>query len=157
ANALAAKGERDEAVRCYREVLAARPDFTDAAANLAALLLSERAGTEADELIARLLARDPRSRAALMLLARRRIVLERWAEAEAALREALEAGAADDADAHQLRGLCLFRLGDVAGAAQAYRRSLAIAPDLAAALNGLGVALQALGDLGAASEALRAA
>jgi protein O-GlcNAc transferase len=157
ANALAAAGERDEAARCYREVLAARPDFADAAVNLAALLLSDRAGAEADELIAGLLARDPRSRAALMLLARRRIVEERWEEAEAALRRALEAGAADDAEAHQLRGLCLFRLGDAAGAVEAYRRSLAIAPDLAAALNGLGVALQALGDLGAASEALRAA
>lgn len=157
ANALLAKGERDEAARCYREVLAARPDFVDATANLAALLLSDRVGTEADELIAELLARDPRSRTALMLLARRRIVEERWAEAEAALRRALEADAADDADVHQLRGLCLFRLGDAAGAVEAYRRSLAIAPDLAAALNGLGVALQALGDLGAASEALRAA
>jgi len=157
ANALLAKGERDEAARCYREVLAARPGFVDAAANLAALLLSDRAGTEADELIAGLLARDPRSRTALMLLARRRIVEERWAEAEAALCRALEAGAVDDADAHQVRGLCLFRLGDAAGAVEAYRRSLAIAPDLAATLNGLGVALQALGDLGAASEALQAA
>src|SRR5262249_4028677 len=130
--------ERDEAARCYREVLAARPDFVDAAVNLAAMLLSDRVGTEADELIATLLARDPRSRAALVLFARRRIVQERWAEAEAALRRALDAGAADDAEAHQLRGLCLFRLGDVAGAVEAYRRSLAIAPDLAAALNGLG-------------------
>src|SRR5262245_9190390 len=157
ANALAAKGERDEAARCYREVVAARPDFADSFANLAPVLLSDRAGTEADELIARLLARDPRSHAALMLLARRRIVEERWAEAEAALRHSLEAGAADDADAQALRGLCRFRLGDAAGAVEAYRRSLAIAPDLAAALNGLGVALQALGDLGAGSEALRAA
>jgi protein O-GlcNAc transferase len=157
ANALAAAGERDEAARCYRDVLAARPDFADATANLAALLLSDRAGAEADELIAGLLARDPRSRAALMLLARRRIVQERWVEAEAALRRALEAGAADDAEAHQLRGLCLFRLGDAAGAVEAYRRALAIAPDHFAAVNGLGVSLQALGDLGAASEALRAA
>jgi protein O-GlcNAc transferase len=47
--------------------------------------------------------------------------------------------------------------GQAAGAVEAYRRSLAIAPDLVAAVNGLGVALQALGDLGAASEALRAA
>jgi protein O-GlcNAc transferase len=157
ANALAAAGERDEAAHCYREVLAARPDFADATANLAALLLSDRAGAEADGLIAGLLARDPRSRAALMLLARRRIVRERWAEAEDALRRALAAGAADDAEAHQLRGLCLFRLGDAAGAVEAYRRALAIAPDHFAAVNGLGVSLQALGDLGAASEALRAA
>jgi predicted O-linked N-acetylglucosamine transferase (SPINDLY family) len=157
ANALVATGERDEAARCYREVLAARPDFADAAVNLAALVLSDRASPEADELIAGLLVRDPQSRAALMLLGRRRIVEERWAEAEAALRRALAAGASDDAEAHQLHGLCLFRLGDAAGAVAAYQRSLAIAPDLAAALNGLGVALQALGDLGAASEALRAA
>jgi Flp pilus assembly protein TadD len=46
--------------------------------------------------------------------------------------------------------------GQAAGAVEAYRRSLAIAPDLVAAVNGLGVALQALGDLRAASEALRA-
>src|SRR5262245_60952734 len=115
ANALVALGERDEAARCYREVLAARPDFADATVNLAALLLSDRASAEADEVIAGLLARDPQSRAALMLLGRRRIVEERWAEAEAALRHALEAGAAEDADAQALRGLCLFRLGDAAG------------------------------------------
>ena len=126
ANALAAAGERDEAAHCYREVLAARPDFADATANLAALLLSDRAGAEADGLIAGLLARDPRSRAALMLLARRRMFgsagRKRKTRCAARSRQARPMTPRRTSCA----GSACFAWATPRGAVEAYRRALAI-------------------------------
>lgn len=156
ANALGAKGERLEAIGAYRKVLALRPDFTDAIQNLAGLLLTDTASDEADRLIDRLLGDARPSAATLLLLGRRRIVQEKWAEAAEALRGAIARGGGD-AEPHRLLGVALYNMKEHESAIAAFRQALAREAGMVQALNGLALALQARGHVEPAIEALREA
>jgi len=153
--ALRKTGRLDAAVAAFARAFAGSGDPADAIDQGAALLTLGRT-PEAVAAFRAAHSAAPDSVAAMLALAQGLRRLGEPAEARALL----EKGARIDASDPQVQfalGLVCDDLRDGAGAIAAYRRCVALRPDLPEALVNLGIALQRAGDLDGAKEAYRSA
>jgi predicted O-linked N-acetylglucosamine transferase (SPINDLY family) len=148
-------GGTDEAQAEFGAAVALAPDFVDARAALAGLLIDVHDAARAAAVAREGLARDPRP-ALWRALGRAELARGDGGAAFAAFSEAL-AREPLDAETHYNQGVALQMQRDAAAAADAYRRAVALAPDLHAAHFNLGVVFQQRGDAAGAIEAFRQA
>jgi tetratricopeptide (TPR) repeat protein len=154
ANALLAEGELDEAIGCYAQAIALRPEMPEAHNNMGVAL--RRAG-KIDEAIAafgraldiHLDYADAHNNLGNALCAR-----EDWNAACACFSQAIRLRP-DFADAHGNLGNALLGRGLIEPAIACYRRALAIKPDAHGVHNNLSNALCAKGDMAGAMAACR--
>jgi len=143
------QGAIDAAVSGLRAALAAAPEFDDARAALANLLIDGGDPGGARRLVGEGLARSAQSAALWRALGQAELKLGDAASATAAFAEAI-AREPDNAEAHYNHGVALQMQRDLAGAARAYQRALAFRPELDAAEFNLGVVFDQQGHAGAA-------
>ncbi|HTS70577.1 MAG TPA: tetratricopeptide repeat protein [Terriglobia bacterium] len=151
---LAREAKLDEAVAELKQVLAVRPDWTEANYNLGRVLL-EKNDLEAAEYEFSTAASQGSAEAQVRLGA----VLgeeDRLAEALQAQRKAVEL-LPDDAEAHFLLGGGLQESGDLAGTAREFREAAKLQPGRMDAQLNLGIALRQMGDLPGALDGLQSA
>jgi tetratricopeptide (TPR) repeat protein len=122
-----------------RRAIAVDPENTDAQYELTSILRAFRRWTEALALLEEHQRLAPGNFRVLADIGRCFAGLQRYAEAESALRRALDG--LDDADTRYDLGLVLSRRGRLADAIAEYRRALDRHPNHSGALNNLGVAL----------------
>jgi tetratricopeptide (TPR) repeat protein len=120
-------GRADEARAAYREALRVAPGYDAAALEAAALEIETGHAGAAEELLVGLVARRPGWADAHALLGRARLLGDRAAEAEAALREALRLHPGFAA-AHADLGWALLRQGRAADADAAFGEALELDP-----------------------------
>lgn len=149
-------GRRDEAIACYRQALAVKPDLAGAHYNLANLLFARGDLGEAEAGYRRALALQPGLAGAhnnLGLLLDRRHKLD---EAVACYRQALALDA-DYVEALNNLGAALCRRGALDEGEASIRRALVLKPDFAGAHDNLGTALWEQGRLAEAEASIRRA
>lgn len=122
-----------------RRAIDVDPENMDALYELTSILRAFRRWTEALELLERHQRLAPGNFRVVADIGRCFAGLQRYAEAESALRRALDGQ--DDADTRYDLGLVLNRRGRIGDAIAEYRRALDRQPNHAGALNNLGVAL----------------
>ncbi len=134
----------NEAVACYRQVLALKPDLAGAHSNLGTALCELGMLEEAESSYRKALAFQPGQAEAHNNLGTLLFEREKPDEAVSCYRNAL-ALKPDYAEAHNNLGAALFRLGDLKDAEACTRRALTLMPDYAQALGNLGAVLGAQG------------
>ena len=137
-------GRVNEAVACYRQVLALKPDLAGAHSNLGTALCELGMLEEAESSYRKALVFQPEQAEAHNNLGTLLFEREKPDEAVSCYRKAL-ALKPDYAEAHNNLGAALFRLGALKDAEKCTRQALAVAPDYAQALSNLGAILGAQG------------
>jgi len=155
-NALARRGQLEQAVASYLRALELNPDFADAHNNLGNALLDLRQCAAAAASYRRTLEINPNLADAHNQLGDALRLLGQYAEAAASYRRALEIQA-DFAEAHNNLGNVLLDLGQHNDARASYLRALALKPEFAEAHNNLGSLLRGLGQLDEAMASYRRA
>ncbi len=143
------RGAIDAARGGFRAAVAAAPEFDDARAALANLLVDGGDADGASALVREGLALSTRSAALWRALGRAGLAQRDAAGAAAAFAEAI-AREPDHAEAHYNQGVALQMQHDLPGAARAYQRALALQPDLVDAEFNLGVVFDQQGNVDAA-------
>lgn len=146
----------EEAVRCYREAIALKPDYVTAYNNLGAVLQESGRAAEAESVYRQALALRPGVAELHCNLANALQDLGRWEEAEQACCRAVALNPGLAA-AHNSLANALRELERLEEAEQACLRALAIQPAYAKAYNTLGTILHGLGRLAEAEQACRRA
>jgi predicted O-linked N-acetylglucosamine transferase (SPINDLY family) len=126
--AAAARGEAEQALRCFSQALEIDPGFAEAHNNLGMILLSQGRPRDAAQAFERALASRPEYTTALYNLAGVQLRLGELQQAVASY-EALLARAPDDAQALHNLGKASLRLGRPDAAAAALERAVALRPD----------------------------
>jgi Flp pilus assembly protein TadD len=143
-------GRLDEAIGCYRKIVARKPDFVVAYANLGAALQAQGRPDEAAACYRHVIAIRPDFpdiHSNLGILLGRQ---GRTEEAVACLRKALRAGP-DHPDSHNNLGVALQEQGRLEDAIACYRKAIDLGPHDAAGHQNLG---HALGEQGRTAEAI---
>ena len=138
-NVLKAGSQLDEAVTCYRQALALKPDFVEALFNLGSVLQQQRQLEEAIACYQQALAIKPSYAEVHNDLGIALMALGKLDEAVASFNQAL-IHKPDYAEAHNNLGVGLKNQGKIEEASACYRQALAINPDYAKALFNLGTA-----------------
>ena len=139
--AAAGRGAAEEAVACFRQSVALRPDLAAAQANLGLLLLGLRRHAEAEAPLRAALSFMPHDGALHNALGVALEALQHLDEATLRYRAALEAQPGL-AEAHANLGNCLRRLGRIFEAQAHLERAIELKPEFAVAHFNLGVLLQ---------------
>lgn len=150
------RGALAEAEECYRRVLAADPEKTEALHLLGLIAHAVGNSTAAMELIEKAIARAPRHPVFHNNLGNALLSLRRPGEAVSAFMRALELRP-DFAECHNNLGLALSAQGRIADALASYGRALELKPGFSEFLVNLGNAYTMLGDSAKSEEAYRAA
>lgn len=155
------EGNFDAAEASFRQAMALRPQYADAEEGLGEVLLNRQAWPEAANVFERVLTERPSSTGAINGLA---TALSRIGRQEEARKEFARAQqlARRSVQLHRAqgsynRGLELWRAGDLAGAAAAFRNALAGRADYAEAHNNLGGVLWEQNDFAGATAEFEAA
>jgi tetratricopeptide (TPR) repeat protein/2-polyprenyl-3-methyl-5-hydroxy-6-metoxy-1,4-benzoquinol methylase len=149
-------GRLDEAIACYREVLALKPDLTAAHNNLGNALCEQGKLEEAEASYRRALALQPDHIEAHNNLGTVLYERERFEEAAASYRQALALEPGYAAALDNL-GAALHRQGKLDEAEASIRLALALKPDFAGAYDNLGTLLWQQGKLEEALDSIRRA
>ena len=150
------RGALAEAEECYRRVLAADPNQTEALHLLGLVAHATGNPAAAAELIEKAITRAPRHPVYHNNLGNALLSLRRPGEAASAFMRALEL-VPDFAECHNNLGLALSAQGRIADALASYGRALELKPGFPEFLVNLGNAYMMLGDAAKSEEAFRAA
>lgn len=148
---MAMRGDLEEAVKQYRQILESNPDMLAAKTGLGAVLATQNKYDEAEKLFAEVLDKEPNEAATLQRFARLKAAQEKNDEALALLNRAAEA-LPEDAGVQQTWGELLGRMGRNDEAATHLKQALKLDPQRAAALYLLGHLASKTGDLAAAKD-----
>ena len=137
-------GKGEEAEKIYRDILAADPENVDALRLLAWIASSQEQHADAEILLKRALELAPDFGRALADLVVNQVEQEKTVEALTYANRMVRI-AADNPDSYLLLGNARSAAGDYAGAIDAYKESLKLAPENIGALSGLAHNLKTLG------------
>ncbi|MGH7173912.1 MAG: tetratricopeptide repeat-containing sulfotransferase family protein [Gemmataceae bacterium] len=143
------RGELDQAIQLYRQILSAEPNHADSLHLLGVSALQRGQPKQAIELIKRALARSPSEAAYHGNLGEAYRASGQLKRAAACYQVALRLRP-DSPEVAANYGLVLMKMGRPAEAAVLFRQALEHRPDFALAHNGLGNACRAQGDIGQA-------
>jgi protein O-mannosyl-transferase len=148
-----AMGRRPEAIECYQKALSGDRPNKSALVNAGGVLLDMGRYDEAVTYLRQAVDFQPRSVVAWSLLGRALTGARKFDEAQAAFERAI---ALDTSSPQAHSGLADLRMsnGDMVGAVEEYRKSIALKKD-AVTLANLGMCLAATNDLGRAAQAYR--
>jgi len=133
-------GHKSRAIAAFRAAVELKPDFLEARANLASLMLAQGGFDTALPVLSDSLEMAPEDGTNLIVMTVCLIGMKRYDDALAMARRAIKVRP-DQAETHNNLGLCLRHLDRLDEAIQSFRRALEITPDFIDAILNLGVAL----------------
>jgi len=140
-----AQGKGDEAMDCYRQAVAVKPDFAKAHGNLGNLLMSKGRLEEALVCYQNVLAIDPGSFVAYNNMGNALRLQNRWQEAVDSYRQAVQLNR-DYVEVHVNLGTILMEQGQLDEALERFRYALTLDPGHVRAAAGVARVYESLGD-----------